>query len=92
MRQRLRLQRQAILAGADKVFVRHPDAESEQFMAVVTAYRRNCPLAIRSMSQRLIPMSANSRSLKQDSSCITRPYRAQWPLADMLSRFCDVYF
>jgi hypothetical protein len=29
------------------------------------------------MSQRLIPMSANSRSLKQDSFCTTRPYRAQ---------------
>ena len=43
-------------------------------LTVVAGYR-DCPLAIRCMSQRLIPMSANSRSLKLESACTSTPYR-----------------
>jgi hypothetical protein len=37
----------------------------------------DCSEAIRGMSLRVIPMSANSRSLNWDSSCMASPYRFQ---------------
>src|SRR5262249_30461256 len=37
----------------------------------------DCSEAIRGMSLRVIPMSANSRSLNWESSCMASPYRFQ---------------